>query len=445
VVISDLVLGKPQIRFSDHQQDSAVVEMTIPSGKYELQKNERTKQGTIKSGSLKSIVGLTKVHGRAGTGTLMSVEIDLSASAFETIELELQLDESGTAELRRELALHLTKYFKTHEFVYWLGAVDLSDQPGLIPALRPHDFFIRTVIRDSEHAWLELFVNTDANAPGGGAPVRRGATSDMHLDVKVAVPAGYDCCLMISSMLFFRDILAHEMPYKLSATPVKSTITDQSKLMWHAVVGDTSIQSGNFDIGADDIRVGPTAGKGNIAVNLSGATIAGSTDPKNGLTFALEKKSWKVDFEQKERRCVRWTVIPGSGGDLACADWRDFWNQIDFVEVTFGVSFPIALSTKQSQVQLQAGGQTNSFTITADARLPKDCPKEQDKLRQRLKTAVDANLPGKFKEVVNNTKFSAVSVFALENLVFPGENHIELAATYVPGDLVILGKIKSAD
>jgi hypothetical protein len=50
-----------------------------------------------------------------------------------------------------------------------------------------------------------------------------------------------------------------------------------------------------------------------------------------------------------------------------------------------------------------------------------------------------ANVPAAIKSQMAGIQFSAISLFAVYNLLFPAKNIIKTDAAYVPGDLLVLG------
>ncbi len=463
--LTNVKLGPPKLQFSDSVDNKASLELALEGGGWELkkrgkdepeEKGKTVKQGTIdKSGNITGSVELTLVHGEVtpdggkASGKIGNVILDFTKGAFDSIVIKgLTLSGAVTKMIAAEARNALVEHFKKHNFSYSLGALDFTGHAGLIPGLTPHDFFLRTILKDKDHSYLQLFINTNARAANGGEPIYRNGRGDMKLGTSVPIPDGYDCCLMVNSMILFRDILGNGFSgAKLEAKSFDSSIVDKSELLWSARIKEWFSATETFDLGNNKIRIGDREGKGTTTIVVDNVAITRREDPApfggasfTGLNFNMPEKKWKIDFES-------YTYRP----PIDMTDQGEFYwthNYNDWVEAALSMKFNAALAISgegsNQSVHLALGVSTSAINIGANARLPESCSSPADKLRQDMKTAIEKTLPDKIKDQINRTSFNSISVFALKNLLFPGSNFINLKAIHAPGDLVLLGEIKTS-
>ncbi|QFY13370.1 hypothetical protein GBF35_48495 [Nonomuraea phyllanthi] len=73
------------------------------------------------------------------------------------------------------------------------------------------------------------------------------------------------------------------------------------------------------------------------------------------------------------------------------------------------------------------------------------CACTDNDLRMRALDGIKGKLPTALKDQVGSVTFKPVSVFALENLLFPAAQVISLEQAYVPGDLLVVGNFIDKD
>jgi len=118
------------------------------------------------------------------------------------------------------------------------------------------------------------------------------------------------------------------------------------------------------------------------------------------------------------------------------------WNNHS-VNVTFTMTgyYPIQVGGSGKLQTIQIASEPPSVDIDNSSLKPTGpCECNDNTLQLRVKDGMRKDIPGAIKSQIAGIKFQAVSIFALENLLFPAENFIEMNSAYVPGDLVILGR-----
>jgi hypothetical protein len=466
LTFTDLLLGQPKLQFSDvfGGEARSIIKMALAGGNYETRTGRK---GTISGGDLTLSVPLNLVHGTvdadgkpAGSNrNIAAVVLNFEGSKMDVVTLnDLKLiDPKGKESIGDSIRAAIVDYFKTHNFAYRIQALDLSGHAGLIPGLTPHDFFLRTVILDdADRKFLQLFINTNAKSHSGGEPSYRYGKGDVSVATPVPVPDGFDCALMINSMILFRDVMQKGFEnVGLSAKPVdKNDYSDKTEGLWTAFFTGWDIGGGSFDLGNSEVRIGPRDGWATISANLATMTVKPKPDKApfgassfGNLAFDMPKKEWTIPFEQRyEIYKESGRFNPKTGQPIM--EFKGYgWKKADYVGASLSLAFeaPLTIEGKgdgqQIKISLPADLGPNNWN--ADARLP-NCPSPQDRLRQQISNAMNANMPGALSKSIKGFGFAPVSVFALQNLLFPAGNRIALSQVHIPGDLVILGHIETA-
>jgi hypothetical protein len=82
-----------------------------------------------------------------------------------------------------------------------------------------------------------------------------------------------------------------------------------------------------------------------------------------------------------------------------------------------------------------------SKDVSIAARTSGGGPCGSKDLQAQINEQLQSHLPGQLTTKLN-VSFNGISVFALNNLLFPSNNRIILQDVYVPGDLLILGNFE---
>ena len=84
---------------------------------------------------------------------------------------------------------------------------------------------------------------------------------------------------------------------------------------------------------------------------------------------------------------------------------------------------------------------TSAQAVTVTGHLSGGGPCNSDDLQALVNQRINAQVPSQIAAKLS-FPFQAISVFALENLLFPADNYISFDACAIPGDLLLLGKFK---
>lgn len=66
---------------------------------------------------------------------------------------------------------------------------------------------------------------------------------------------------------------------------------------------------------------------------------------------------------------------------------------------------------------------------------------EKAEFSEKVQKSINEQTPEEIKEVINGISFQEISVFALENILFPANQKFNLQDVSVPCDMLIVGKL----
>ncbi|WNF16375.1 MAC/perforin domain-containing protein [Microcystis aeruginosa] len=384
---------------------------------------------SIKGETLTAIIPITKLQGLVESkgGNVYSVVLDLQKGSFKANEINMSDEE------RLDFNKALTAYFVEHPVRYIINSLDLSNIATL-QDLTPNQFLFKVLVTPSKNKMLQLFIAT-ANRDA------KNYNQTFLNDVHEPIPQGYETSLMISSKVFFNSVLPQGL---------------HSSMGW-VLEGFKS----DLKIASDDQRWISKFTAGNFSVNIDLRSLnerghyAGGKDPvwNDGHSFWLKKNPqlWDISdmsFHSQEDGKLTLELKPQTESvEFSVetqAEYSRFTNNYSS-SVTCGINALMAINITSNpqnprDKKLSINIQTDDLQMLSVLNIEKSTA--CDYTKASVGKQVQQQAPSQIKSQIQAISFDAVSVFALENLLFPSGNYIDLQKVYVPGDLLILGKFK---
>lgn len=427
-------LDKPLMQFEINNSDYVTVNQNITSGyiqkgskyvdeNFDPQKDCNIEDPDISWGKQKDIdvgmspyiqgtVALGKVDGlvndKNGNKNTKSVILDFTKGSFIAQNLNVSVNNT---QLREEL----TTYFTESDIRYIVNTLDLTDIVTL-DAMMPQSFKLNVLYTNSKKNILQMFITTNGTAQ-----------SNLTINVNEPIPDSYDCSLMVNTKIMFNDIFVQSFNNGKTNITVKADDPGEDFKPWQAEVATGSVV-GNVDFGddKDQYRMGPSGDS--INWDISGMTF--SRDKINGIALNYSKLD-SIAFQYRYITYTQYSYTP------IYSDWEDH-----SVDVTFSLTgyYPITVSGKGKDQTIQIASTPPSVNVDNSSLKPTGpCECNDDTLQVRVKDEMKKDIPSAIQDQVGEVSFKAISTFALENLLFPAENFIQMDYAYVPCDLVILG------
>lgn len=405
-------LGAPDISFVENNPGSTQVTMGLVDGTYGFGMQHEDSPGTFgpvtwitppgkipAGGSLLAAVPLSSIE-----GTLAShrdIVVDFKQGSFTTQNTKITSDNP-------QFNVALTDYLTGIAPTYTIGTVDLASHSS-IAGLTPTTFKLNTYRTNSGLSILQLFIATTG-----------GDSMSTSINLNEPIPAGYETSLMINTKLLFDDIFTNSFHAAGTPLTVGAVAPTGPSTAWSAEVTGGSFSGAVLPF--DNVQVANNT----VTISMAGMTFTRTTS--GGLSASFDQK-----FTQAY---IYTTCAPIMCNGSSCTPSPGSVP----IEVTISFPMPIAVvGTGQNQsVQIDAAAASIAINPTIDGTGP--CGKNPATLQAEMAQQMNAHLPGPLAAAVN-VGFATVSIFALENLLFPGANCFEMQSANAPGDLVLFGQI----
>lgn len=368
---------------------------------------------------LNATVALDKLSGLVNGGSSgssqMSVILNLAKGAFNTSNITI----SGN---NQYFPLGIEQWMANNNIAFTINIIDLSNLSGqLLPALTPNTFTFSTLTPNNGPAVLQIFIST-----GSDTLLNNPSTL-----IPNPIPDGQDLSLMINTKILYQDIFVKS--YQAANNPNGFAVTAVAPSP--GASGPASAYYGQLTGGAITINVPAgdhwriSSSSNAVTVDFTGMTFKGTNAGSMNASYneAHNDQDFSVQTTTTTYYRAKWT----------------HWNSAHLdtnITVGFGVPFALSGSGKSQTVQLNPDSAQITPTLTVTSISGMCTGKAKSRIQDELNTFAASDLPG---PITNSTsiQFGAVSLFALESILFPAGNVITLTSAYAPGDMVIFGTL----
>jgi len=427
LVVSNLTLGPPLISFSgaNASTQQANVAMNFIAGELIVLEQSGSVEyvnayQTIMPAdqyALQMLVDLQQVTGEVDNHK--KVVVDLANA--QTYKANL-LPGSGAASLLGEYFQTLFQKEAQGTLTYELGSLVFGSEVNLVPTM----FEIRTQAAPSggSDGAVLLFVATNYNPNGGSLPGE---------DYPYLIPDGFSGALVVGSSTLFGNIMktTYETELVGNATVALHTLNGTNAASYISFTGGSAATpqpiSYSWSSGGGTSHSVWSGSKGNfnptyrpVQVPYQGLTI----QPANDLLAISWSNQWGQEFGA--------STFIAEGGVTSSTDQT--------VTLTISANMTSAASVANNVVSF-AGSGSPSVTFQSSSWLSKWWGNEN--LRDKGGAAVAAAAQP-VAQAVLNVQIPQVDVFAVDHLLFPSSNAMQLSAVHIPGDLALFGAVTAA-
>ena len=374
--------------------------------------NKPTVSGAVALGMVQGLVDPPLPGGGTGDrNDSHSVVLDFTKGSFIASNLNVDTD-SAT------LNLQISNWFQLNPIKYLINTVVFNDATTL-KSMQPKSFKLNVLTTNSSKNILQVFIATTGQQQ-----------SNLTINVNEPVPDTYHNSLMINTKIMFQDIFVQS--FNAGKTDVRVATVDPGNDFdtWKAkaTAGTVSGTASFNNTASSETRISESSNT--ITWPLTGLMFAPTQDQGVSLTY---NASETVNFQHRDYYCT------SSEGGTFCSwsSWRD--HSVD-VTVALTGSYPLSVIDVDGKMQVQIASSPPSIVVTPpDLKPTGPCECNDNDLKIQVGTILQTQVPAKLQASMAGIQFSAVSVFALYNLLFPTQDFIEMKQAYVPGDLVVLG------
>ncbi len=377
---------------------------------------------SVKEETLKATIPISRITGvvnPAQPGSkVYTVMLSMAEGTFTAENMDLSDEE------KVEFNMKLKAYFSQNPVVFIINSLDLSNI-GTLPDLMPNEFLFKTLTTPGNNQILQLFIQT------AGRRVLSDSQAFLN-DVPEPIPAGHDSSLIISSKVFFNSVLPASIQ---GGWRLKGVNPPADRKPWHSEFTEGNVR-GNVDTSSltDRSSNGYTSIVTRVFMNMnesnevswsiSGMSVAPTGRGTMMLMFKQEKD---IPFVTKTDTTMC--------SIIGCKTTPSSHSYSTKITVTINAAMPLALSGEGKSQNIAINISNKSVSI--DGRMSGGGPCGCDDMQAQLNKAINAQIPGQITNVLN-VPFSQVSVFALQNLIFP-DAVIKFKSAAIPGDMVIFG------
>jgi hypothetical protein len=427
LVVSNLTLGPPLISFSgaNAATQQANVTMNFIAGELIV----LTQAGSVEYVSayqtitpadqyaLDMLVDLKQVTGEVEDHK--KVVVDLANAQNYTANL---LSGSGAANLLGEYFQTLFQKEAQGTLTYELGSLVFGSEVNLVPTM----FEIRTQAAPSggSDGAVLLFVATTYNPNGGSLPGE---------DYPYLIPDGFSGALVVGSNTLFGNIMGPTYEKELvgNATVTTHTFDGENAASYISFTGGNAATP-------QSIKYTWTTGGGVWHSIWSGSKGNGTPNyqpvqvPYQGLTVQPANDLLAISWSNQWGQEFGASTVEAKTGATSSSDQT--------VNLTISADMTAAASVANNVVSF-AGSGSPSVTFGSSGWVAKWFGNGE--LRDMGGAAVAAAAQP-VAQAVLNVQVPQVDVFAVDHLLFPSSNAMQLSAVHIPGDLALFGAVTAA-
>ena len=429
----DIQLGSPLFQFQNGQDNVTVTQQilggTLKQGSMSVQQSFQpascgcqvndgrvtwgppmaidTTQNPVLSGT----VALAQLQGLVNS-TAQSLVLDFARGSFTVNNMTIKgVDNSQFAD-------EIKNWFNANNIKYILASVDFRNLASM-PALTPTSFQFNVKTTNAGNTIVQLLITTDGTTP---------ASAQINVDEPIPTVDGATCSLMISSRILFQNIFVDNFNAGSGAVKVQAVGPASDINSWHADVISGSVSTPELIPGNQPYQT--DGGLMAVTLNANTWSLVGSKFVPFGTLanylFVIQLTSDALDVLTANVSVSGFQTIGPFPVPLT-------------VTLGFAFNYSVGVSGHELQINPPEGGVNVAVSDSSGQLVPAAVGSSTASINASIQAAVSALIEASIGAV----SFEPVSIFALQNLIFPGNNMINMTALFpfasTPGDLLIVG------
>ncbi|MFK2891574.1 hypothetical protein ISS98_10615 [Dyella flagellata] len=398
--------------------------------------------GSVALAKISGIV--TPPPGQGSSSQTHTVILDFPQGAFTLSQFEVDPPNWDPDHHAIQISNALANYYATNEIKYQVQTINYSNLSN-DPALQPSKFVLNATTTNAGNNILQILIATTGD-------IQHAHTLTLNepiaYDPSNPIPgqSDFSVSLMISTRLMFEHIFVTS--FNQGGTNLQVEAVDPGK---------------DFQSWSARIKQGSATG----TVNFQNPYTIRGTDTNFRMSASGNALTWDLTNSKFERspatgvvmNYTNGTASPPSGGtnvnfqyqrynppvcaEGACSPgfWGDWQDSSATAYVTMTGAYPLQVTgSGAAQVVQFANIQPEvKFEQSSDLKPTGPCECNDNDLKIALLKSLGDSVPATLKQYMAKISFKPISVFALENLLFPAEQLITMKQARVPGDLLVVG------
>jgi hypothetical protein len=392
-----------------------------------------------------------------------TVVLDFTKGSFQP-EQFLVVDWDASKQLT-EFSYALKNFYAANKIIYQVQTINCSDLSGN-EALTPKHFVLNTVHTQAGNYILQILIATT------------GCVQDF-LGIGVPEPVAYDpdeplgnrftVSLMMSPQIMFEDVFVKSFNFaqnpKRGETKMEvATVGPDKTGIWSARVTSGSktapvpfAPSYEVDNSTVAFRIKgtskrpqdpprPSEDDNDLTWNFTGMTFDRSMNTGVALSYsegdaATDTGGKIVDFQYS-----KWSPPGRIGMEHTSGGWTNWTDASATVYIAMRGNYPLVVNWtdlgKKQEVQFSATPPKIEFTHGTELQPTGSCECNDNDLQIALIKYLNDSVPPMLQEYMKGITFRSVSIFALENLLFPAAQLMTMEEAYVPAGLLVVGSFR---
>jgi hypothetical protein len=390
-------------------------------------------------------VSLTRVSGivepPSGQGSASethTVVLDFPTGAFQLNKFAVNPPNFDPDHHATSISAALANFYATNEIQYQVQTINYTNL-SQDAALQPTKFLFNAQNTNAGNNILQMFIATT------GA-VQQATTLNLNepvaYDPSNPIPGQSDfmVSLMVSTKLMFQHIFVDS--FNQGGTNIQVSAIDPGNdfTAWSAQISQGSV-TGNvpfkdsYTIDNTDTQFRITSTSNDLTWSLTGLTFSHSLDSGIALNYSNGTASPPsggtiINFQYRQ-----WYTSQYSSG---WGSWQDA-SAVAYINMNGAYPLQVTGTGSQQKVTFQNLDPTIQFQQGSDLVPQSGCQCNDNDIKIALLSSLGDNVPGTLKTYLEQITFQPISVFALENLLFPADQLITMKQAVVPGDLLVVG------
>ena len=399
--------------------------------------------GSVALAKVSGIV--TPPPGQGSSSETHTVILDFPAGAFTLNQFEVDPPNWDPNHHATQISNALASYYATNDIKYQVQTINYSNLNNDV-ALQPSKFVLNAATTNAGNNILQILIATTGD-------IQHAHTITLNepiaYDPSNPIPgvSDFSVSLMISTKLMFDHIFVSSFNQGGTNLQVQAVDPGKDFESWSAKVSQGSATGTVVFNNPYTIRGTQTnfqmssSGSNALSWDLTGLLFQRS--PTAGLvmnytngTASPPTGGTNVNFQYQQYYppvCYRGGCSPGH--------WGNWQNSSATAYVTMTGAYPLTVtgSGAAQLVQFANIEPTVTFAQSSDLKPTGPCECNDNDLKIALLKSLGDSVPATLKQYMAKISFKPISVFALENLLFPAEQLITMREARVPGDLLVVG------
>jgi hypothetical protein len=258
------------------------------------------------------------------------------------------------------------------------------------------------------------------------------------------LPLDIATSMIVRSGLIFKDVLPRSLAvngWTLAGVDPKDPNAPQKP--WSGRFSAASTQ-GNVDLSPLYRKDGPTSdGRGTTTTSEYNYWVVGGnavTWPLDGTTLEVQQNG-DLKYSGSHKATVSYNEHRETTVDAHGNRSIQRHDESHSTDVSVNVSAVLKISVSGTDRDQSIGIITSAQAVTIDGHLSGGGPCSSEDLQAQVNRQIRAQVPSQIASKLS-FPFTAISVFALKNLLFPTKDCISFESCALPGDMLLFGKFK---